>query len=190
MEFFISHRPIYVFLHALFAAIGLGAVIVTDTLFFKFLKDFKINKKEDETLRTISGVVWVIIVLLFVTGAFLFLSSPEGYLIKSKFLAKLVVFVVIVINGAVLNWIITPHLRKIVFGPVVIEPSAKLRFIRRIAFASGGVSLLSWLVVFLLGSLRSIPFSLGEALGIYAALLIIVVSGSQLYASWLKYQKY
>jgi uncharacterized protein YggT (Ycf19 family) len=190
MEFITTHKSIVVFLHALFAAGGLGAVVVTDALFFKFLKDFKINKKEDETLRTISSIVWVLIVLLLITGVLLFLTSPMDYLAKSKFVTKLVIFGIIILNGGILNWIITPYLRKIAFGPVDKQPERKLRFLRRIAFASGGISFVSWFLVFLLGSLRSIPLTAGQALGLYAVLLAAVVFGSQLYATWVKYHKH
>lgn len=187
MEFFATHKSIFVVLHAIAAAVGLGSVIVTDTLFFKFLKDFKISRGEDSTLRSISGVVWVVIVLLFVTGLFLFLSGPMDYLAKSKFVAKLVIFCIIVANGFVLNWIITPHLRKIAFGPIIVEMPYRLRLVRRIAFASGAVSIISWFSVFILGSIRSIPVTTWEALLIYILLCAIGIGGSQLYATWIKH---
>lgn len=186
IDFLIAHKPVFVILHALSAAIGLGSVIVTDTLFFRFLKDFKISAKEDETLRAISSVVWVVIGLLFVTGLALFLTTPAEYLAKSKFVAKLVIFAIIVLNGFALNWLITPYLRKISFGPVTVEPTRHLRLMRRIAFASGGVSFVSWFSVFVLGSLRSIPGTAGQALAVYTVVALLAVVGSQVYASWMK----
>lgn len=185
-EFFISIKPIVVILHALSAAVGLGSIVVTDSLFFQFLKDFKISQKEDDTLRTISKVVWVAIIALFLTGLILYLSAPMDYLAKSKFIVKLVIFVIIVANGMVLNWYLTPHLKKIAFGPVVAEPSLRLRFLRRLAFASGVVSIISWVSVFLLGSLRSIPLTVVQGLVIYFGMCSIAVIGSQLYATWVK----
>ncbi len=187
MEFFVAHKHIFVVLHALAAAGGLGAVLITDTLFFMFLKDFKISRKENEVLKTISGAVWVIIVLLFLTGLALYLSAPMDYLTKAKFVTKLVIFGVIVGNGFLLNWLITPFLTKISFGPVTVEPTTTLRVMRRIAFASGAVSMVSWLAVFILGSIRSIPINAAQALLVYAGLIIIVVLGSQFYATWVKH---
>jgi hypothetical protein len=186
IEFFTNIKPVFIILHAFSAAIGLGAIVVTDTLFFKFLEDFKISDKEDQTMRTISKLVWVAIILLFITGLVLYLSAPMGYLAKSKFVVKLVIFVIIVLNGALLNWYLTPHLKKIAFGPVIIEPSKKLRFLRRLAFASGVVSIVSWVSVFLLGSLRSIPLTVAQGLLIYVGICFVGIIGSQLYATWVK----
>lgn len=189
IEFLITHKPIIVVLHAIAASAGLGAVIITDTLFFKFLKDFKISKTEHETLNAISSIVWVIIGIVFVTGLGLFLSEPGGYLMKSKFVTKMIIFVVIVANGVLLNLLISPHLRKISFGPTIDQPSWRLRMLRRVAFASGAVSMVSWFSVFILGSVRSIPWSAGEALLGYILLVAGAVIGSQIYGAYLKYKR-
>lgn len=182
-EFFIEYKSIFVVVHAFAAAIGLGAVVVTDTLFFRFLKDFKISKSEDDVMTTISTVIWIIIGLLAVSGLVLYLSAPADYIIKSKFITKLVVFSVIVVNGIVLNIWLAPNLKKIVFGGEGVKKlSSKLQVLRKVAFASGVISITSWVVVFLLGSLRSIPLNTQTALLVYAGLLLIGVTGSQLYA--------
>jgi hypothetical protein len=186
MEFFIQYKQIFVVLHALAAAAGLGSVVVTDTLFFRFLKDFKISQKEDDTLRAISKVVWVIIGIIFLTGLALYLSAPMDYLTKSKFITKLVIFGVIVANGLLLNYLITPKLRKIVFGPIAVEQSWHLRIFRRIAFASGALSLISWLCVFILGSIRSIPLTATKGLLVYVGICAVTILGSQIYATWVK----
>lgn len=188
MEFLITYKPVIVVLHALAAAVGLGTVVVTDALFFRYLKDFKISKKEEETMTAISSVVWVAISVLFITGLALYLSAPLDYLAKSKFVVKVVVFAIIVINGLILNLWISPVLKKITFGPVEHQPAFKLRIMRRIAFASGVVSAISWFTVFILGSVRSIPLGVGDGLFWYAVLLLVGVLGSQSYASFMKYK--
>ncbi len=191
MEFFTVGKPVFVILHALSAAIGLGAVIITDSLFFKFLKDFRVSKKEAETLNLISKVIWVAIASLFLTGSALYFSAPAEYLAKSKFIAKLIIFLVIILNGFLLNIFISPYLQKISFNNDAenLKRNIKIRFLRRIAFASGAISLISWLCVFLLGSVRSIPLSAQEALSVYIALVFIGVLGSQVFAQILKKKK-
>lgn len=189
IDFFISIKPVMVVIHALGAAVGLGAVVVTDALFFSFLKNFKISPKEDSVLRTVSLVIWGAIGVLLITGIGLYLSGPLDYLAKSKFLIKVIVFVIIVINGVLLNWILTPFLKKIAFGPIFTTPSLKIRLLRRLAFASGALSITSWLVVFLLGSVRSIPLTIGQGLVGYALLAGTAILGSQIYASWLRHKK-
>lgn len=187
IDFLITYKPVLVILHALAAAVGLGAVVVTDSLFFKYLKDFKISAKEEEAMNTISRVVWVAIAVLFITGLSLYLTAPIEYLEKSKFVVKVVVFAVIVTNGVVLNAWIAPALKRISFGRVEKQPLFKLRVMRRIAFASGVVSGISWLTVFLLGSLRSIPLTVADGLFWYVVIICIGVLGSQSYASFVKY---
>lgn len=187
IDFFIEHKTIFVILHALCAAVGLGAVVITDSLFFQYLKDFKISRKEEETMNTISKLVWVVIALLIITGTALFLSAPLDYLAKSKFIVKVVIFAVIVANGVLLNFWITPVLKRIVFGPVEKQPVLKMRLMRRVAFASGVVSMISWFTVFILGSVRSIPVSVGWGLGIYGGVVMLGIIGSQLFATWMKY---
>lgn len=182
IDFFLNYKPIIIILHALAAAGGLGAVLITDTLFFQFLKDFKISTKEDETMRTISRVVWVVILFLFLTGLALFLSEPIGYLAKSKFIVKLVIFGMIILNGLLLNNVITPVLRCIPFGPSSVPLKPRIKFLRALAFASGAISMVSWISVFLLGSIRSIPVGVGTGLVIYGGLILVAIIGSQIYA--------
>jgi len=187
MDFFIHIKPIVVVLHALGAAVGLGAVVVTDTLFFKFLNDFKISNKEDQVLRVLSRIVWGAIIVLVLTGIALFLSNPALYMTSSKFITKLVILGVIIINGIFLNTIITPVIKKIVFGPLLKDHSVKLRVMRHFAFAGGVISILSWVIVFILGSIRSIPYSFDQAILVYAVVCLGGILASQLYAFWFKH---
>lgn len=188
MDIFIQIKPVFIILHALAAAVGLGAVITTDALFFKFLKDFRVSKKESEILDTISKVIWAAIFVLFITGLVLYMSAPLDYLAKSKFIVKLVIFIGIVINGILLNATISPYLVKLSFNndAKILHSSVRLRVMRRMAFASGAFSIISWLSVFILGSVRSIPLTTTQGLLGYIGLVFAVVSISQIFASFLK----
>lgn len=187
IEFISEYKAVFVIMHAISAAVGLGAVVITDSLFFQYLKDFKISRKEEETMNTISKLVWVVIGLLILTGTALFLSAPLDYLAKSKFIVKIIIFGVIVTNGVLLNVWISPLLKKIAFGPVIHQPNQSLRIMRRIAFASGVVSIISWFSVFILGSVRSIPVTVGWGVSIYVVVIVAGVLVSQLIATWMKY---
>lgn len=178
IEFFTTYKSVFIILHALAAAGGLGAVFVTDVLFIHFSKDRSISEKEFDTLKTISLFIWSMIVFLIVTGIFLFLSAPDVYMAKSKFMTKMIIFAVIVLNGILLHLHITPKLKNMSF---VLESTQKIPFMKRLAFASGGISFTSWLIVFLLGSVRSIPLSTSHAIFLYGIVLVFVVLGSQIY---------
>lgn len=178
-DFFITYKSLFILLHALGAAGALGAVFVTDVLFVHFLKDRVLTSKEFDTLKTISLFVWAMIIFLLITGIGLYLSAPDAYLVKSKFITKIIIFCVIVANGTLLHLYITPSLKNMSF---VNDHTVKhIAFIKRLAFASGGVSFVSWLTVFILGSVRAIPYAVTQALWLYIILIIITIVGSQLY---------
>ncbi len=187
-QFFLEAKPIVVVFHALAAAVGLGAVVTTDMLFFRFLKDFKISRKEADTLDTISKLIWAAIFVLFITGLMLYLSAPMDYSAKSKFVTKVIIYALIVLNGVALNKIISPYLIKLSFDSdsAFMNKNRRLRILRRIAFASGAFSMISWFTVFILGSIRSIPLNVGQALGVYTILILGGVIGSQIFALFLK----
>jgi hypothetical protein len=93
-----------------------------------------------------------------------------------------------VINGIVLNILISPYLVKLSFNndSTTLHRSRRMRILRRLAFASGGLSMVSWFTVFILGSVRSIPVTTWQALTIYVGLVLCAVAGSQIFASLLK----
>lgn len=177
-EFFQEHRTIIVLAHALSGAIGVGATIVTDALFMQFLADFKISRVESNTMRAVSTVFWVALGIILVTGIMLYLTDTAKYSTSSKFLIKMVAVGVIILNGLVLNWFLTPRLKHMSFH----TPTARIKntWVKRIGFACGSISLLSWVIAFLLGSSVSIPLAFSEALIIYFCLLGIGIACSQI----------
>ena len=175
MEFFAEYKSIFIILHAIAAAVGLGATTVTDALFFDFLTDFTISEKEQSVMKILSRVLWIALGIMIITGVCLFLSDPTRYAVSSKFLTKMIIVGIIVVNGFLLNIFLHPRLLRVTF-----EEMHPDRFITHIAFASGAVSLISWYTVFILGSIRSIPISVGGAIIIYAVLIAGGVTFSQI----------
>ncbi|MBP9821443.1 MAG: vitamin K epoxide reductase family protein [Candidatus Pacebacteria bacterium] len=176
-----EYKTIVVILHAFAAALGVGAVTMTDLFFFKFLKDYRISHDEASIMDTLSDVIWFALVLLVVTGIALYIPSSVALLVSTKFMAKMVVVGVVIVNGVTLNMLVAPKLVKISFGEEHVEHDGEMHQLRRLGFALGAVSLTSWYIVFILGSLRSIPLSSIAILGIYVALLCFAVIGSQVF---------
>lgn len=174
-----QYKPIVVILHAFAAALGVGSVTLTDVFFFRFLKDYRISHDEASIMDTISDVIWFALVLLVVTGIALYIPSSEALLVSTKFMAKMVIVGVVIINGVALNMLVAPKLVKISFGEEHVEHDGEMHQLRRLGFALGAVSLTSWYATFILGSLRSIPLSSLAILGIYLGILCIAVIGSQ-----------
>ncbi len=179
---FLTILPITVILHALFATIGVGATTATDFLFFHFLKDFKISHNEEKIMRIMSSLLWVALIGLIITGVLIFFAKPEVYSVSSKFITKMTIVGCITLNGILLNGYLHPRLIKLSFDTAAYGYRAT-----RIAFASGAVSLISWYIAFILGSLRSLPFSAGLMIGVYACVLVGAIGMSQI--MFMKYKK-
>ncbi|MDP3727701.1 MAG: vitamin K epoxide reductase family protein [bacterium] len=179
-EFFTEVRtPILIF-HGLAAAVGVGAATVTDVLFFKFLKDLRISAEESSILASVSQVIWLALAVLIMTGLALWLPDAERLGESSKFLVKMIVVGVIIVNGLFLNLGIAPKLIHISFGERHIHIPGELRHIRRLAFALGAISLTSWYSAFILGSLRSVAISFWPLLGLYIAVVAVAITISQI----------
>lgn len=124
-------------------AIGLGTATVADVLFFKFLKDFKISKFEAGVMRTLSKIVWFALIIIFISGLGFYLRQPSDFVSSGKFLTKLIVLVVIVVNVLFFNIFLFPKLKDISFDQGVYRQKKFIR-LRKFAYASGAVSLASW----------------------------------------------
>jgi hypothetical protein len=161
-------------------ALGLGGATISDVMFFKFLKDLKISESESQVLGTLSQVIWFGLAVAIITGIGLFLPGTERLLGSAKFLVKMIVVGVITINGAVLNLLIAPNLVKISFGAPHDHHTGELRHIRRLSFALGAVSIISWYTAFILGLLRRSPADFVTLFGIYLVLLVGGVVTSQI----------
>ncbi|MEK7557559.1 MAG: vitamin K epoxide reductase family protein [Patescibacteria group bacterium] len=176
----VGWRTPILIVHLVGLAMGVGGALFADVFFFKFIRDLKISKDEAGILQTISQVVWFGLGLLVLSGVGLFLTDPAAYSQSAKFLTKMIVVAVVIVNGAFLNLKITPHLIHISFGDDPHKsPEEELQRERRIAFALGAISMVSWYSALILGAFPSLPFSLPTLLLTYALLLAAAVTGSQ-----------
>ena len=172
-----EHRLWWLIAHGLGFIIGVGGATFSDIFFFQFLKDHKISDEEKNTFDTLSGVIWIGLAILVISGLMLFLPEQARLGASPKFLLKVVVVSVIAVNGLALNLFVAPRLRQLSF-----EGTKPARAFRRLAFALGGISIVSWYMAFILGSLRHIgPHSFPEGVVGYVCILTAVVIGSQLF---------
>lgn len=125
-------------------------------------------------MRFLSRIIWIGLAGLIITGLGLYLADPADYNNAPKFLVKMIIIAVILINGIVLNFYISPRLTDIEF-----PGKTRLRSFRRIAFASGAISFTSWYSALILGASRGIKLPFSEILMIYAGILLLAILGSQ-----------
>ena len=178
IQFFSEYKQFFTIAHVFFVIMGMGAAMVSDVLFNVYIKNKKINPTENKTLEVLSRIIWISLGLIVLSGMALFFSNPGFYMQSAKFLVKMSIVLVIILNGF-LFWKIThASLKEINFTDT--NSNHKYVRIRKLSFAFGAVSLVSWLSVFLLGSIRSIQLSFSYAILLYVIIIIFVILGSQI----------
>ncbi len=178
-QFFSEYKQFTLILHIFSVIVGMGSAIVSDVLFNFYIKDKKINPSENNTLEILSKIIWVALWFIMLSGVAIFLSNPQKYMTSDKFLLKMVIVGIIIINGYLFARITHGSLQKINFTDTNIHH--KYVRIRRMSFAFGAVSVVSWLLAFILGSIRSIPVSFWLGLSIYLFLVFMAIIISQIF---------
>ena len=176
----IEYKSYVTLLHLVGFALGVGGATISDVLFMKFLKDFKITLEEKEILQIMSQIIWFGLLLIVISGVGLFLPEMERLLESSKFLIKMVVIGVIILNGLILNFIISPKMMTIAWRPEAMNVK-KAVTLSHFAFATGAVSFISWYSALFLGFSESLPYTFKQLLLIYIGILIIGIIGSQIF---------
>jgi uncharacterized membrane protein len=172
------YQHILLVIHGMSVVAGFGGAIVTDMLFFRFLKDLRISTAESAIMSHVSQLIWAAIAGIVLSGIGLVITAWPFILLLPKFQAKMLIVAIIITNGALLHFIIRPKLSDMFFGELKAgEPRARL--IRRLAFALGAISSSSWLSAFILGSLDALPLSFPVIAGSYSAILLAAIIGSQ-----------
>jgi uncharacterized membrane protein len=166
-----SYSELVMLMHVFSMAIGLSAATFTDFFFFKFLKDFRISTQEAAILNSFSQIIWLALGLIVMTGLALYIPNYEVLNSSPKFLVKLIVVFVIVVNGAFLNLFVAPKFFSIKFGLPHSHKKGELLKTRRIAFILGPISIISWYSAFVLGSFKESPASFPVLLGVYILLI-------------------
>lgn len=170
IEFFGGVRIPITVVHVISVVVGMGGALTSDALFSFFSKDKHLNKTELSTLSFLSGLVFYSLIIISISGLAIFLSDIDKYLHSAKFLAKMSILALLIINGYFLNKYIWPHLLDRGFFTLKKE-----RNIRRLAFVCGAVSVISWLFVCGLGVLDSVAMNYTKILTIYFSIIIIGV---------------
>lgn len=171
---FLSLKTIYVILHLLGVALGAGGAFTSDFMFFHSVKDKKIDDREIEFLKLGSRVVWLGIVILIVSGILLFSLDPVKYLNSAKFLAKMTIALVIIINGIIFHFV---HMKNMIrFKNKDFSELSNYGNISKALLASGAVSSVSWISAIILGTLRFVPYSYMTIMSVYVGVLLVAIA--------------
>lgn len=170
---FIDLKTIYTILHIFGAVLGAGGAFTSDAMFFSSMKDRMVTKTELRFLKLGSVMVWGGLILLLISGALLFSTDPAGYLASSKFLVKMTIVLIIILNGIFFHYNHIPRISRHVDTHL---PSSD-EFVREspLLVFSGAISFVSWSATIILGVLRGIPYSYIEGMLFYV--IAVAVAG-------------
>lgn len=169
-EWLTEARPYLILMHLLGVAVGAGSAFMSDAMFVSSVKDERFSPTELRFLRLGSRIVWLGIFMLVASGALLLAGDYARYLASERFLAKMSVVAVIIVNGIVF------HQRHI---PLIMRhadhhfPSSD-EFVRNRPFilASGAISMLSWISTIVLGALPGISSPYHVIMAVYAGIVL------------------
>lgn len=166
-------KTIYTIAHVFGAIIGAGGAFVSDGMFFETVRDGRVTKRELDFMKLGGRFVWIGLCILFVSGLFLFSTDPAYYSASDKFIAKMVIVVIIAINGVIFHSIHVPHIRN----HLGIKLSESSTFLQKSSFImiSGALSFVSWVFTVILGSLRYVPYQYTEILSVYVGCVMLSV---------------
>ncbi len=160
-------------------AIGVGGSTITNIMFFKFLKDFKISAEEFDVLKVLTQVTLVALLVVIIATTTLYFTDVQ--MIDSVTLLITINFVMVVaVVELILNFWIGPNLVDISFDKKHKQLPSNLSRVRRLAFALGAISLVSWFALLVFNTLRDINFDLYVVISAYSFFVICAVIISQL----------
>jgi len=173
---FLDLKTIYLIVHIFGVILGAGGAFTSDAMFFSTVKDGVVDKHELRFMRLGGRLVWLGILVMIISGIFLVSTDPVKYLSSSKFLVKITVVGVIIINGIIFHFLHLPFLKK----HLNLKFSKSKTFIKNTSFlmASGALSMVSWITAVILGMLKHVPYTYFEILSVYITLVLVAVTGS------------
>lgn len=142
-------QPLIVVAHIVGAAIGVGGAMATDSVFLRSIRNRHLSSEQLLLIRSVSDVVLIGLGLVALTGIALLLLDTQ-LIADAKFQAKMVVVVVLLLNGLVFHLWVLPYLaqhRDHWLGQDVLSLP------RRWVFAiTGALSGVSWFAALILGA--------------------------------------
>lgn len=154
-------------------------MIISDILFFKFLRDFQVSRKEQSILGVLSNVVSIGFLFILLSGLALYLPATARYNQNPAFLLKMLVSTAIFMNGLFMHFFLVHHLTELSFGKE--KEHANVYQLRHSAYASGAISVTSWCSALIISIFKPyMQYPLLYLLTVYITILCIAVVTSQI----------
>ncbi len=158
-------------------ALGVGGATISAAVFFRFIKDQKINADEFGTLQVVSKITLIGLCIFLFSGAGIIIHSLMStgsvpMLLAPLFQARTIIAIFIFINVLVFHRFIIPFLKSNVNTPWDNEG-----ILSRLPLfsVSGGVSIISWYSALILMFVRGVDLPLLLVLNIYGILVTVTI---------------
>jgi len=178
---FYQYQPLFGVLLMVGLALGVGGATITDVLFLKFLRDFRISPFEADVLRTLSQISWLGLGIVVISGVILYVPMLGAGSGMGLLTLKLVILAIISVNALFYYLYVSPKLMSVSFqhhASVAIRH--ELHRLRRVAFALGAISLTTWYTALILAMTFPVTVNAWWFFGTYILVLAATILLSQL----------
>lgn len=165
-------KTLFTIIHLFGVALGAGGAFMTDSVLLTAVKDHKLTKDEYAIIKKAGMVVMLGLALLILSGIGLYMQDPAYYMSSSKFISKMIIVLILSVNGIVLHKAVLPYLKKNL-GVHLLHDKEFSLYIPLLIFL-GAVSFTSWFFALVLGALRSINYAVIDVLLIYVSAVVLV----------------
>lgn len=166
-----SLHSIFIIVHLFGVVLGAGGAFISDGIFFTSLKDKIISKDEFRIIRTASNFIWGGLLLLVISGIGLFTQDVETLSSSEKFISKMTVVGILILNGIVFHLIHLPFLKRHLDKKLASKTEPSSVRLAPFVLASGVISVVSWTSAIILGALRSFSYSYTTFLSVYTLII-------------------
>jgi len=170
---FIEIKTVYFIVHFLGLALGVGGAFVSDVIYMTSLKDKKITTDEMNIISVGGNVVWGGLLLLTISGLLLMSLDWTSYIVSTKFIAKMIIVLLIALNGVVIHHFYLPRMKKLVGED--LSQHSEFKRMSLFLYVSGALSFVSWVSATILGVFKGIPFSTTTILVVYALIVLVAM---------------
>lgn len=170
---------IFLTVHILGIALGMGSALVADFSFFRTIRQGdQISAETVVWMRSFSSAVWIGLLLMFISGLAMFFTDTDKYLHSIGYIFKMILIVILMINGLFLNCYSTAKLTTFNFSQKYTRRDASWKA-RKLSFIFGAISSTTWLSIVMVAMFKSvIDFAMWQYIAIYIVLLSIAICGS------------
>ena len=156
--------------HIIGVTVAIGSATIVDYLHLVGLRKRSLEKGLAKIYPIISKMINTSLIIIYLTGILLVIQNPQ--LLQSKlFITKVVLVLLVTINGIYLQRIVSPNLDK-----CVLEGTKHCtKKVLNTTVISGSISIVTWYSILILSLTKEIGYSYAQFILYYLLALVIAV---------------